>query len=103
MTKLTLDDVKHVAKLANLDLTEAELEKFTSQLSSVVDNFNDLNEVDVTHTDPTSQTTGLENVTREDKVTNDNPLTQEQAVSGTDENYNGYFKVKAILTERSDK
>ena len=103
MTKLTKDDVVHVAKLAKLDLTEAEIEKFTSQLSSVVDNFNDLNEVDVSQVEPTSQTTGLENVTRQDGVKVDNFLTQDEAIGGSDKIHNGYFKVKAVLEGRTDK
>ena len=103
MAKLTRQDVLHVAKLAKLDLTEEEIEKFTSQLSSVVDYFSDLSEVDTEGVEPTSQTTGLENVKREDATKSDEVLTQDEALSGTEETYNGYFKVDAILAERSDK
>jgi aspartyl-tRNA(Asn)/glutamyl-tRNA(Gln) amidotransferase subunit C len=100
---LTLTDVKHVAKLAKLDLTEDELKKFLSQLSSVVDYISELSEVDTDKIEPTSQTTGLEDVYREDVVVPASTLTQEEALGGTDNFHNGYFKVKAILAGRTDK
>lgn len=103
MAKLTKDEVLHVAKLANLSLSEAEVEKFATQLSGVIDHIGQLSEVDTAGVEPTSQTTGLENVSRDDKVVSDASLSQEQATSGTDKTYNGYFKVEAILKERTDK
>lgn len=93
----------HVAKLAKLELTEAEIEKFTPQLSNVLDHFSELSEVDTKNVEPTSQTTGLEDVYRADELKSENTLTQEEAISGTDKIHNGYFKVKAILEGRTDK
>ena len=103
MAKLTKADVLHVAKLAKLSLTDAEIVKFTSQLSTVVDYFSELSTVDTSNVEPTSQTTGLENVYREDVVTSNQSLTQDQALSGSDKTYNGFFKVPAILEGRTDK
>ena len=103
MAKLIKKDVLHVAKLANLNLTDSEIAKFLPQLSSVVDFVSQLNEVDTEGIEPTAQVTGLENVTRADLVKTENCLTQEEALSGTDKTYNGYFKVKAILEGRTDK
>jgi aspartyl-tRNA(Asn)/glutamyl-tRNA(Gln) amidotransferase subunit C len=103
MTALTKADILHVAKLAKLEITDVEVEKYIEQLSSVIDRFSELKGIDTETTEPTSQTTGLENVFRQDEVKEENCLSQEEAVSGTDKLYNGYFKVKAILTERTDK
>ena len=103
MAALTKSDILHIAKLAKLEITDAETEKYIKQLSIVIDYFSELNEVDTEITEPTSQTTGLENVFRQDEVKEENCLSQDEAVSGTDKLYNGYFKVKAILTERTDK
>lgn len=103
MAKLTRADVLHVAKLAKLNLSEEEIVKFTSQLSTVVDYFGELSNVDTTNIEPTSQTTGLTNVFREDIVTSNQSLTQDQALSGTDKTHNGFFKVPAILEGRTDK
>jgi len=103
MTKLTKDEILHVAKLAKLDIKDSELDKYAAQLSSVIDYFSELNEVDVKNVDPTSQTTGLENVYREDEISGAETLTQDQALSGSDKIHNGYFKVDAVLKERTDK
>ncbi len=103
MNKLTKQDVLHVAKLAKLILTNEEVDKFTDQLSAIVNYMEELNAVDTSNIEPTSQTTGLENVFRNDEVKTDQILSQDAALSGTEEIYNGYFKVNAILSERSDK
>ena len=89
-------DVKKVAKLANLTLTPEEEIKFEKQLSDILQYVEKLNEVDVTNVEPTSQITGLENITRNDDFTSE-MLTQEQALSGTSSKHNGMFKVKALL------
>ena len=103
MAKLTKADILHIAGLAKLEISDSEVEKYSEQLSEVVNYFSALSEVDTEGIEPTSQTTGLENVFRQDEVSPENSLTQEAATSGTDNIYNGYFKVKAILTERTDK
>lgn len=91
-------DVKKIAKLASLTLTAEEEIKFEKQLSDILQYVEKLNEVDVKDVEPTSQITGLENVTRNDNYTAD-MLTQEQALSGNNSKHNGMFKVKAVLED----
>ena len=89
--------VPHIAKLANLPLTNEEENKFERQLEDTARYVEELGEVDTTDVEPTSQVTGLENVTREDTA---NPsLTQEQALSNAKSTHNGLFKVNAILEQ----
>ncbi len=88
-------DVKKVTKLANLTLTPEEEEKFEKQLSDILQYVEKLKEVDTKGIEPTAQVTGLENITREDESTPS--LTQKEALSGTKSEYNGMFKVKAVL------
>lgn len=90
-------DVKHIAKLANLPLEKDEEKKFEKQLSEILSYVEKLREVDTRNVETTSQVTGLENVTREDKATPS--LTQKEALSDVKSQHNGFFKVKAILTE----
>lgn len=101
MSKLKDADIDHVAKLAKLDLTPNEIEKFKGQLSKVILYFDELNEVGTSKVAPTSQTTGLENVTRKDEIAVKGQLSQKQALSGTEKTHNGYFKVPMILEERT--
>ncbi len=95
MSKLTLDQVKHIAKLANLTLTEEEIEKFADQLSETLEYVEQLETVDTKGVEATSQVTGLVNITRKDEVVPS--LTQEQALHNTKSRDNGFFKVPAIL------
>lgn len=88
-------DVNHVAKLANLTLSDEEKTKFEKQLEETIEYIKGLDEVDTNDIDPTSQVTGLENVTREDEIKPS--LTQEQALSNSKSTHNGFFKVKGIL------
>jgi aspartyl-tRNA(Asn)/glutamyl-tRNA(Gln) amidotransferase subunit C len=102
MTQLTTDDVKHVAKLASLPLNDDEIPKFQEQLSSIVSYIDELSEVNTDGVEPTSQTTGLENVMREDEIQATRILNQNQALSGTDKIHNGYFVVPMVLTEKQE-
>lgn len=88
-------NIKHIARLANLPLKNDEIKQLDSQLTETLEYIDQLNEVDTKATEPTSQVTGLENITREDIAKES--LTQEQALSNTDETHNGLFKVKGIL------
>ena len=88
-------DVKHIAKLANLPLKDEEISKLESQLESTIEYIEMLNEVDTKNIEPTSQVTGLKNVTRDDIATES--LSQDQALSNTTDKHNGLFKVKGIL------
>ncbi len=65
---LNKEDVKHIADLAKLELTEEEVEELTPQLSGVLEYIEQLKEVDTTNVEPTAQVTGLSNVFREDEV-----------------------------------
>lgn len=103
MSKISSKDIEHVAKLSKLTLTSKEVARFGNQLSKVVDYIHELDEVETSGTEPTSQTTGLKNVYRNDEPNIQDTLMQNQATSGTENIYNGYFKVPGILEERSDK
>jgi aspartyl-tRNA(Asn)/glutamyl-tRNA(Gln) amidotransferase subunit C len=64
---LSRDDVVHVARLARLDLTDAEVELFTAQLRTVLDHAADVAALDLAHLDPSSHPIALENVLRPDE------------------------------------
>ncbi|MBT3834816.1 Asp-tRNA(Asn)/Glu-tRNA(Gln) amidotransferase subunit GatC [Candidatus Peribacteria bacterium] len=65
---LSKKDVRHIAKLSRLKLSEEEVEKFSKELTSILDYIDILNELDTDNVEPTAQVTGLTNVFREDKV-----------------------------------
>ncbi|MDX2228928.1 MAG: Asp-tRNA(Asn)/Glu-tRNA(Gln) amidotransferase subunit GatC [Leptolyngbyaceae cyanobacterium bins.349] len=65
---LTPEQVRKVALLARLELTPDEEEKFTSQLSGILDYFEQLSELDVTDVPPTTRAIDVSNVTRQDAL-----------------------------------
>jgi aspartyl-tRNA(Asn)/glutamyl-tRNA(Gln) amidotransferase subunit C len=90
-------NVDNVAKLANLPLKPQEKEKFEKQLAEIISYFEKLKEVDTENVEVTSQVTGLENVTRKDEAKPS--LTQEEVLLNTKDEHNGFFKVKAVISE----
>ena len=68
MAKLTREDVLKLARLARLQLSEAEIEEFSEELSEILQYVEQLQAVDVEGLQPTNQVTGLTNVTRPDDI-----------------------------------
>jgi aspartyl-tRNA(Asn)/glutamyl-tRNA(Gln) amidotransferase subunit C len=92
---LTKEEVIKIAQLARIALTDAEVEKFRTELSTVLDYVEELKQVDVSGLEEVSQVTGLINVQREDKVVI--AENHQEILSQAPEIKDGYFKVKAIL------
>ena len=74
MAGLTRADVEHVAFLARLRLTDAELDRLEGQLNHILDQYAKLSELDTSAIPPTAQTIELENILREDVVTPSLPV-----------------------------
>ncbi len=72
---LNSDQVKHIAKLSRIQLTDEEVEKYRTQLSAVLGYIEQLNELDTSSVLPTVNTTGLMNVLREDFQKDSLPVT----------------------------
>ena len=95
--KLKKEEIQHIANLARLELTDAELEIYGSQLSAVLGYIDQLKEVDVTGIAPTAQITGLENVAREDEVEEWPTDEVAEALGQAPAREGNFIKVKRIL------
>ncbi len=91
---ITIKDVEHVAKLARLELTEEEKEKFTKQLGDVLKHVEAMNEVDTSNVEPMAHAIDFVNVTREDKVFYEQ--TKEELMKNAPDEENGFFRVPKI-------
>ncbi len=96
-SKLTKTDIFHLAKLANLVIDDNEAEKLSSELTNVFDYFEKLKEIDTSNIEPTSQTTGLTNVSREDNISEFDILTQSEALLNASKTDERYFIVERII------
>jgi len=95
MEKLTKEEVKHVANLARLAISEEEAEKFAEQLGKITDFAEQLNELDTTNVEPTTHVLPLVNVMREDVATKG--LDREVMMLNVKEQEDGQVKVPAIM------
>jgi aspartyl-tRNA(Asn)/glutamyl-tRNA(Gln) amidotransferase subunit C len=93
--KLSYEQVKHIAWLARLGLSEEEVEKFSLQLSNILENFEILKQVDTTKVSPATHTIPLQNVLRKDDVADS--YSQAEILSNAPKQEKNCFKVQTIL------
>ena len=93
--KLSREEVQHIALLARLGLSEAEIEKFKLQLSNILENFEIINQVDTSHLQPTAQSIDLRNVLRQDEAKASYP--SEDIIANAPRQEQNCFKVQAVL------
>lgn len=94
---LSKQEIQHIAGLARLELTGAELEKYGAQLSAVLNYIDQLKEVDVEEIEPMAQASCLENVLREDEAKNWDEQEIEAALKNAPEMEDGFIKVKRVI------
>lgn len=68
MSQLTQEQVRHIAKLARLTLSDEQVERFSKELTSILTYIEQLQEVDTTGVTPLAHVTGLSNVFRPDEI-----------------------------------
>ena len=91
------DQVLHVARLARLELTEAELEKMAGELSGILDHVERMNELELNGVEPTSHVVALENVLRADEPWESLP--RDVALASAPEPSEGAFRVPSPQAE----
>ena len=94
---ISRDDVAHVARLARLDLTDEELDRFAGQLAAVLDHAGDVASLDTAGVEPTAHPLPLANVLRDDEVAPS--LDRDEVLAQAPEAEDDRFRVPRILTE----
>lgn len=95
--QLNKEQIQHIAKLARLELSEEELEKYGNQLSDILNYIDQLRGVDVFNVEPTAQVTGLENILREDEIKEWDAEEVELALKDAPELEGRQIKVKRVI------
>jgi aspartyl-tRNA(Asn)/glutamyl-tRNA(Gln) amidotransferase subunit C len=97
VSKISRDEVAHLARLARLALTDDELDSYAGQLDAILGHVSQIQSVDVTGVEPTDNPLKDVNVSRPDVV---QPcLTQEEALAAAPRAEDGRFAVPRILGE----
>jgi aspartyl-tRNA(Asn)/glutamyl-tRNA(Gln) amidotransferase subunit C len=95
--RITRDDVAHVARLARLELNDAQIETFTGQLAAILEHAADVEALELHDVAPTSHPFLLTNVLRPDEITA--TLSNDEALAAAPQAEGGRFRVPTILGE----
>jgi len=93
--KLSREEVLHIARLARLGASEADVDRFSEQLSNILENFEVLQEVDTSGVPPTAQSVNLQNVLSADEVAPSLP--PDQVLANAPRKEGNFFRVRAVL------
>lgn len=96
MAKLSNDDIKHLADLARISVSDEEVIKYKKELESILGYVEQLNTIDTKSLDPTTQVTGLVNVNRDDKDIS-GTLRRSDLLDQVPEVKDGQIKVPKVL------
>lgn len=88
---ITRDEVLHVARLARLELTDDEIDRFTDQLSAILEAVAKVSELDLSDVEPTAHPLDLVNVWAEDEPRPS--LSVDEALVNAPDRHGGFFKV----------
>jgi len=93
--KISREEVLHIARLARVALTEEEIDRFSEQLSKLLDHFEVLQQVDTADVPPTAQSIDLQSVMREDAVRPS--LLPDDVLANAPHREEDSFRVKPVL------
>jgi aspartyl-tRNA(Asn)/glutamyl-tRNA(Gln) amidotransferase subunit C len=96
MEKITIEDVEKLAKLARVGLKDNEKQSLASQMTEILNYVKQLDEIDTSAVEPTSQTTGLSNVYVED-AKEECAIPRDDLLSNAPQQEVGFIKVKSVL------
>ena len=92
---ITREEVRHVAMLFRMSLSEEEIARLQQQLSQIIDYFQVLQQVNTESVPPTTHTLPLENVMRDDEPRPSYPA--EDILANAPLSEGGFFRVRAVL------
>ena len=99
MSTITNDDVRHLAQLSSLQMSDAEVESLRADIEKIINYINQLDELDTDGVEPTYQVTGLQNVWRDDEITSamDSSVSRQQLLALAAEQSDNCVKVPKVL------
>lgn len=97
MSIIDREQVRKVARLARLEISSDEEEQFASKLSSILEYFEQLSELDTSEVPPTTRAIDISNITRSDKLISE--ASREAILQSAPDQDGDFFKVPQILSE----
>lgn len=95
MTEITRDEVRRIAELAELQLSEAEVDQYRDQLAAILSHFKALEGLDTGGVPPTQHVQDVENVLRADEARPS--VARDEALANAPRQRDGFFEVPAVI------
>ena len=93
--KITIEEVKHIAKLSKLNIPDNELEYYLSEMDKMINHFNILSKVDTSDVQPMTHVNTMTNVYRKDEPKDS--LTTKEALKNSSETFGQFIKIPKII------
>ncbi|MCK4892164.1 MAG: Asp-tRNA(Asn)/Glu-tRNA(Gln) amidotransferase subunit GatC [Candidatus Pacebacteria bacterium] len=94
---ISIEEVEHISQMARISLTQEEKQKFSNELSGVLEYIEQLSEVDTSKIEPVSQVTGITNALRDDIAVPCDKETKKWIIDNFPQEDDGYIKVKQVM------
>ena len=92
---ITIDEVKHIAKLSKLDIPDDQLDYYASEMDKILEYFKTISKVDTSNVEPLTHITDKYNVVREDAT--DKCIENKEFIDNCPESFGHYIKVPKVL------
>tara|TARA_B100000676_G_scaffold25494_1_gene23128 strand:- start:7348 stop:7644 length:297 start_codon:yes stop_codon:yes gene_type:complete len=92
--KITLEEVKHIAKLSKLNIPDNELEYYANEMNKMINHFNLISKVDTSKTEPMTHVNDMINVYRED--ISEDSLNTKDAIKNSADTFGQFIKIPKI-------
>ena len=99
MTRITLEDVRKVAKLCRLEIPEDDIEKYSNQLEGILEYIAQLERIDTLNVPPTTRAVEVVNVFREDTIVSSSSDVRDKILDLAPQREGEFFRVPKILSE----
>ncbi len=96
MSTITTDDVRHLADLSSLQMSDAEIESLRADIENIINYVNQLDELDTDSVEPTYQVTRLQNIWRSDEI-DAGGVSRQQLLALAAEQSDNCIKVPKVL------
>mgnify|MGYP001168908443 FL=1 len=93
--KITIEEVKHIAKLSKLNIPDNELKYYLSEMDKMINHFNILSKVDTSDVQPMTHVNTMTNVYRQDEPKDS--LTTKEALKNSSETFGQFIKIPKII------
>tara|TARA_Y100001936_G_C15858107_1_gene550958 strand:+ start:71 stop:367 length:297 start_codon:yes stop_codon:yes gene_type:complete len=93
--KITIEEVKHIAKLSKLNIPDNELNYYLEEMDKMINHFNIISKVDTSDVEPMTHVNNTSNVFRKDKLKNS--LNTKDAIENSTKTFGNYIKIPKII------